>query len=153
MVFSDDVLIRVAILILGLCGFVVARHIHKHKNNEAAPLVCPIKFDCHGVVHSDYSTFLGIHLEVLGMFYYGLLSLAYAFFIFLPSSMPSLVVNFMIGLSLVAFLFSFYLMSLLIFVLKKACSWCIVSALISATIFVLTIATYHFSYIVQLFIR
>jgi uncharacterized membrane protein len=153
MIFSDDVLIRVAILILGLCGFTVARHISKHKNNEEQPLVCPIKFDCHGVVHSDYSTFLGVHLEVWGMIYYSLVSLAYLFFIFMPSAIPSTVVNFMIALSLIAFLFSTYLMSLLIFVLKKACSWCIVSALISAAIFILTIATYHFSYIVQLFVR
>ncbi len=153
MIFPEDVLLRVAILILGLCGFTVARHISKHKNNEEQPLVCPIKFDCHGVVHSDYSTFLGVHVEIWGMAYYSLVSIAYLFFIFIPSAIPVPVVNFMIALSLIAFIFSVYLMSLLIFVLKKACSWCIVSAFISATIFILTVATYHFSYIVGLFIH
>jgi uncharacterized membrane protein len=38
-----------------------------------------------------------------------------------------------------AFLFSLYLIGVQIFILKKGCSWCIVSALISALIFILAI--------------
>lgn len=138
MIFSDDVLTRITILILGLCGFAVARHIYHHKNNEEKPLVCPIKFDCHTVVHSDYSRFFGIPVEFLGMAYYGIVSVSYLFFVFMPEVMPEIVVNSLIVISSIAFLFSFYLIAVQIFILKKGCSWCIVSALISALIFMLT---------------
>jgi uncharacterized membrane protein len=153
MMFSEDILIRVAILILGLCGFAVARHIYKHKNNNENPLVCPIKFDCHTVVHSDYSKLLGIPVEVLGMIYYAVISVSYIFFVFMPSVMPVALVNTLIAASSIAFLFSLYLILVQIFILKKGCSWCIVSAFISALIFVFTILTYHFSYIVQIFVQ
>ncbi|OGI89143.1 hypothetical protein A2911_01005 [Candidatus Nomurabacteria bacterium RIFCSPLOWO2_01_FULL_40_15] len=152
MIFSEDVLIRLAILILGLCGFMVSRHIFKRKNDNKNPLVCPIRFDCHTVVHSDYSRLFGIPVEILGMVYYGLIAISYLFFVFTPGIMPTVLINFLIIVSFLAFLFSVYLIAIQIFVLKKGCSWCIVSALICALIFILTIATYHFSYIVQIFI-
>jgi uncharacterized membrane protein len=152
MMFSNDVLVRVAILILGICGFVVARHIYKHKNNNENPLVCPINFDCHGVVHSGYSKFFGIPLEILGMIYYALVSFSYLFLIFIPASLPSAVLNLSIIASCLAFIFSLYLIGVQIFVLKKGCSWCIVSAIISALIFTFTVATYHFEYIVHIFV-
>lgn len=153
MTFSEDVLLRMAIFVLGLCGFWVARHIYKHKNSEEKPLVCPINFDCHGVVHSDYSKFLGMHVDILGMVYYALISIAYLLFIFMPSQMPILLVNFMIGISAFAFLFSLYLIGVQIFALKKGCSWCIVSAVISVLIFIFTLATYHFDYVLSIFVR
>lgn len=152
MIFSDDVLIRIAIFILGVCGFAVARHVYHHKNNEEKPLVCPIKFDCHTVVHSDYSRFFGIPVEILGMIYYALVAVSYLFFIFMPEVMPVLLINGLITISSIAFLFSAYLIGVQIFVLKKGCSWCIVSALISALIFAFTVVTYNFSYIVQIFV-
>jgi uncharacterized membrane protein len=151
MTFSNEVLIRVAILALGVCGFLVAKHIRNHKIKNT-PLVCPIRFDCHTVVHSDYSRFLGIPVEVLGMIYYGLVSLSYLFFIFMPGIMPITLVNFLIAATLIAFLFSLYLIAVQIFILKKGCSWCIVSAFISALIFILTVVTYHLSYIIGIFV-
>ena len=152
MIFSDDIFVRVAIFVLGLCGFAVARHIYKHKSNNKNPLVCPIRFDCHTVVHSDYSKFFGIPVEILGMFYYGIVFVSYFFLIFLQEAMPVALVNFTIALSSVAFLFSTYLIGVQIFILKKGCSWCIVSAFISALIFALTVATYHWSYIIGIFV-
>ena len=152
MIFSEDVLVRIVIFILGLCGFAIARHIYHHKNNETKPLVCPVRFDCHTVVHSDYSRFFGIPVEILGMTYYALVAVSYLFFIFMPEAMPTLLINSLIVVSSIAFLFSAYLIAVQIFVLKKGCSWCIVSAIVSAIIFILTILTYHFSYIVQIFV-
>ncbi len=153
MIFSSDIEARVAIFILGICGFLVARHIFKHKNNDRNPLVCPIKFDCHTVVHSDYSKLFGIPVEILGMFYYALVSIFYLISVFVPGLMPLFIVKAMIGVSFVAFFFSLYLIGIQIFVLRKGCSWCIVSAFISAFIFALTVAVYHLSYIVQIFVQ
>lgn len=131
---------------LAICGFFVAKHIRSHKTKNT-PLVCPIRFDCHTVVHSDYSKFFGVPVEILGMTYYAFTAIFYLFFIIssvfvpeLPESIVFLVlpiITLFWVLSLAAFLFSIYLIAIQIFVLKKGCSWCIISAIISALIFIL----------------
>lgn len=133
---------RIAIFVLALCGFFIARHIRVHKKKDV-PLVCPIRFDCHSVVHSDYSKFLGMPLELLGMIYYGVLSTCYFLLIFHIGSLPSGIVGFLAIASIVAFLFSLYLIMVQIFILKKGCSWCFVSAGICILIFMLTIYAYN----------
>lgn len=152
MQFSNEILIRVTIFILGLCGFLVAKHIRNHKKKNI-PLVCPIRFDCQTVVHSDYSRFFGIPVEILGMVYYAFLSLSYFFLIFVPVDMPTVLINFLISLSLIAFIFSVYLIAVQIFILKKGCSWCIVSAFICLCVFILTIFHYDISFFTQIFFR
>ena len=156
MIFSNIDLTRVAIVILGLCGFWVAKHIRHHKRTGKL-LVCPIRFDCNTVVNSDYSKFFGIPVEILGMAYYSLvvisyfLSVVHLYFTLIP--VPNTLIAFMITLSVIAFLFSIYLIFVQIFILKKGCSWCFVSALISTSIFILTLMTYDFSSIVQTIIK
>lgn len=138
MPFSNDILIRVVILVLGLCGFMVAKRIRKHKK-ENAPLVCFAGFDCHTVVHSDYSRIFGLPVEILGMLYYAFVSISSFFFILYSNVVTNLVSTLGVAISFVALIFSIYLIFIQIFVLKKGCSWCIVSALISTVIFILTI--------------
>lgn len=149
MIFSEDILVRVAIFALGAFGFWVAWYISKHKKPEQRPLVCPLKFDCDTVVHSDYSKFLGIHVEKLGMIYYGFLAVSYSILIFMPHSLPNAVVGILSVLSLVAFLFSLYLIGVQTFILRKGCFWCFVSAFICIVIFLLTVSAYDFSHIAQ----
>ena len=143
MQFSNDILIQAIIFTLGLCGFWVARHIYRHKKIKK-PLICPIGFDCNFVVHSDYSEFIHVPLEVFGMIYYALLSLSYLFFIFFLEAMPDIVSLFLLVASFGAFVFSLYLLFIQIFILRKGCSWCIVSALITILIFILTLFSFDF---------
>lgn len=138
MPFSNDILIRIAIFFLGVCGFLVARHIRNHKVKNT-PLICPVGFDCHAVVHSDYSKFLGVPVEIFGLIYYFLISVAYFSSIFFYELLPEAFTGFMVVISLFAFIFSMYLIAVQIFILKKGCSWCIVSALISTVIFILIV--------------
>jgi uncharacterized membrane protein len=138
MQFSDNILARIAIFILGVCGFLIARHIRQHKISET-PLVCPVGFDCHAVVHSDYSKFLGAPVEILGMVYYAFISTTYLSFVFLSNILPNALISPIVALSVTAFIFSVYLIGVQIFILKKGCSWCIVSTIITALIFVLTL--------------
>lgn len=153
MQFSNELLMRLAILVLGVCGFFIARYIRRHKKQNT-PLVCPIKFDCHTVVHSDYARFLGIPVEILGMLYYGFITVSYALFIFKPEiftfASPDALNIFMISISLAAFLFSAYLIAVQIFILKKGCSWCIVSAFVCLFIFILASFVYHFSLVTEI---
>lgn len=148
MVFPQDMIIRVALLGLGLAGFLVARHIYKHKKSEEQPLVCMVGFDCHTVVHSNYARFLGIPVEILGMLYYGLVALFYLSILFIPGVLHTALVGFMIILSTIAFLFSVYLISVQLFILKKFCSWCLVSAGISGMIFAITTLFYDFGSVI-----
>ena len=149
MIFSNDVFMRIAICVLGFCGFMVARHIRYHKKTGKL-LVCPIRFDCNTVVNSDYSKFFGIPVDILGIAYYCLVFVSYLFFIFTPGLLPNFLIGFMITLSMIAFIFSLYLIGVQIFVLKKGCSWCIVSAIISSAIVILTLMTYDFSSVAQI---
>ncbi|HEV7702415.1 MAG TPA: vitamin K epoxide reductase family protein [Candidatus Paceibacterota bacterium] len=141
MQFSNEILIRLIMIVLGVCGFLVAKHIHKHKTQNT-PLVCMVGFDCHTVVHSDYSKFFGVPVEFLGMLYYAFISIVYLILILVPQVLSynhDLFILTLSSISLVAFLFSLYLIAVQIFILKKGCSWCIVSAFISALIFILTV--------------
>jgi uncharacterized membrane protein len=145
MIFSDEVFVRIVIFMLGFTGFIVSWHIYKHKKPANTPLVCPMNFDCHAVVHSDYSRFFGVPVEILGMLYYAFLSLSYVALIFVPQIFPVVFVGVLAILSLVAFLFSAYLICVQVFILKKGCFWCFVSALICILIFILTVFTYNLS--------
>lgn len=153
MIFPEDMLVRLALFALGLAGFLVARHVNKHKKSEEHPLVCMAGFDCHAVVHSDYSKFFGIHVEILGMFYYGLVTLFYLAILFVPGILHTVLLGIMILLSSVAFLFSVYLIAVQIFILKKGCSWCFVSAFISTIIFTITLLFYNWNEVFQIFLK
>jgi len=152
MIFSDDVFFRILTAILALGGFLVARHIHKHKKPESTPLVCPANFDCEGVVHSNYSKFLGIDLEILGMVYYGFIFFVYLGLIFAPEILPTFLALILFLSSSGSFIFSLYLVSIQIFILKKGCLWCFISAFISISIFILVVFAYDLPDIVQAFI-
>lgn len=149
MIFSDDVLVRAASAVLALCGFLVARYIYIHKKPNKSPLVCPVKFDCQTVVHSDYSRLLNIPLEIWGMIYYALIFISYFLLIFMPSALPSVLILFLVLLSTGASIFSIYLIYVQIFILKKGCTWCFISAFISIAIFVLTIIAYDIIFIIN----
>ena len=133
---------------MGAFGFWVAWHIRDHKVKQN-PLVCPIRFDCNTVVNSDYSKFFGVPVEVLGMIYYAFISFSYLSFIFLPNVLPNILIGFMIMLSVIAFVFSLYLIGVQVFILKKGCSWCFVSAAICILIFTLTVFTYDFGFVAE----
>lgn len=141
--FSNYVTVRSVIFILSLCGLWVAWHIY-HKKKTAQPLVCPIQFDCNTVVNSDYSRFMGIPVELLGMAYYGTVAVSYLLVIFFPWVWPSFLLILLVGLSLIAFAFSLYLIWVQIFALKKGCSWCFVSAILTTVIFILSLSANGF---------
>jgi len=125
------------IIFLAFIGFLIARYIRHHKKNVKEALICPLKANCDTVIHSDYSKFLGIPLEILGMIYYGLLALSYGSLIVFPSFGTPLVVSGLMLASVCAFFFSIYLTLVQAFVIKNWCAWCLISAAICATIFVI----------------
>lgn len=114
--------------LIAIAGFALATYIHFHKRT-ATPLVCPIGHHCDAVIHSDYSTFIGFPVEVLGMVYYALIVAGYWMF--------RAHTAFQI-LSGAAFGFSLYLVAVQIFVLRQWCTWCLLSAALCTSIFILS---------------
>lgn len=152
MIFNEFVLFKLATAILALFGFFVARHIHAEKKADR-PLICPIKFDCQTVVHSDYSKFLGVPVEVFGMIYYMFVFVSYTVLAFLGAVLPQVYIVGLVLLSVFAFLFSVYLILVQLLILRKFCSWCIVSAFICSMIFLLTIYAYDFANLFEIFVK
>jgi uncharacterized membrane protein len=132
-------LAEILIALLGFCGFLLANYIRDTKKG-ATPLVCPLEGSCETVIHSDYSKFLGIPVELIGIFYYGLVTLSYFLFAFFPTIMPSLTSYIILGITTVAFVFSLYLTAVQSLLIKHWCTWCLISAGICTVIFI--IATY-----------
>ncbi len=128
---------HILLALIGLAGFCIASYI-SHCKNKKKPLVCPLRTSCDFVTTSDYSKFLGIHIEHIGMAYYAIVTLLHFSIVFFPefATFPVLLAG--LTASSCAFLFSLYLTGIQAFVLKQWCTWCITSAVLCALIFVTT---------------
>lgn len=124
------------ISILGLSGFLLSIYIYSKKKTKKK-LICPMRSNCDTVIHSDYSKIVGIPVEILGMLYYVTIGSAYTF-VFVLGLWSYSVACVLIGMSGAALLFSVYLVSLQAFVVRHWCFWCLCSAGISLSIFVLS---------------
>jgi uncharacterized membrane protein len=133
--------LHLLIILMGLSGFFLAFYIYHHKRKpEITPLVCPIGHNCDAVVHSDYSRFIGIPVEILGLIYYCVVVAVYTLFLAFPFlSSPEMSVT-LFGISAVAFIFSMYLVGVQSFILKQWCTWCLISAMICSIIFVILLS-------------
>lgn len=115
-------------------GFSIASYI-RNKKRSNQHLVCHVGSDCSAVVHSDFSKFLGIPVELLGMLYYGLTAIGHGTLLAFPGFLPMWSPLFLLALALVGFLFSAYLIFIQAFTLKQWCTWCIFSACLCTVIF------------------
>lgn len=129
--------LEIVVALLGFSGFLLANYIRDTKKTSV-PLVCPLEGSCETVVHSKYSNFLGIPVEMIGILYYGLITLVYFLLAFSPDILPDIFSYIIIGLSITAFLFSLYLTAIQSILLKHWCTWCLISAGICTAIFLLT---------------
>lgn len=122
--------------LLGLVGFIIATYIYGKKKAKKK-LICPRRSNCDTVIHSDYSKILGIPVEILGMAYYFFIGSIYSV-VFIFDLWSSPIGFILLGISMCSVLFSIYLVSMQVFVIKQWCAWCLGSAAISLLIFVLS---------------
>ncbi len=120
-------------------GFGVALYIFYTKRFHRQ-LVCPVGSDCNVVITSRYSKFLHIPLEYCGMFYYGILLVSYSTLIVARHLMPEFIVSGLVILTTAAFFFSLYLLFVQAFLLRQWCIWCLLSAILSIGIFIISLA-------------
>lgn len=132
-----------AVSVLGLGGFALAFNIF-HKKRAGQKLVCPIGHDCDPVIYSKYAKFFGIPLEYLGMTYYALVASGYLLLGLGISILPNQGL-WLLALTAFGFLFSLYLTSIQAFVLRKWCTWCLISATICTTVVLIEIGLLKFA--------
>ena len=147
------------IIVCALCGLSLAAFI-RMKKKLAKPLICPIGHSCDPVVHSDYSRFLHIPVEIFGILYYATIAIAYTATFAIPSLRSDLLTIFLLSLSTIALCFSLYLTAVQAFVLREWCTWCLLSAflcafilffsLLSADVTIGTLASFFISNLSQL---
>lgn len=123
---------------IALTGFFIAYHIGATKIKGKA-LVCPINSDCTKVVTSTHSKIFGIPLEYFGMTYYLTIAITYIIFAIWENTYSHTAGIVVIILAFSSFIFSIYLTCIQAFIIKEWCMWCLVSALASISIFILSL--------------
>jgi len=104
-----------------------------------APIYCtPGLGDCDVVNASRWSELFGIPLGVYGVIGFGLILLVTLFSGKIKRISPYTDLI-LFGISIAGFLFSLYLTTIEIFILKTVCQWCLLSAIAMTVIFVTTI--------------
>jgi len=131
-------MINLIILLLSISGFVNAFYLfwqHKREVNTGQKMFCLIGGDCAAVVGSKYGKTFGIKNELIGMTFYFLLSFYSLTSLLAPSLRNFLIIPKLI--TLIAAVFSLYLLFIQTIVLKKLCSWCLIAILVNLLIFYL----------------
>lgn len=124
-------------ILFSLVGLLIALYLLRKKKALERPF-CPLRADCHTVIQSKYSSILGVPLEYFGIGYYLLSALLYTAPIAFPFLDVVLLKTILITISVVGAVFSVYLIALQAFVIKSWCSWCVLSAITSTILFVIS---------------
>ncbi|MFZ1721570.1 MAG: vitamin K epoxide reductase family protein [Microgenomates group bacterium] len=148
-------ILSVLLVVFAVIGLADASYLTYEKLSGEIP-VCGDAFDCGSVINSKYGSVGSIPVSVFGMFYYlSVLSLAVLYMTEvrietvvakLSSSLEKNLNGIQIEDILVFFtslgvLVSIVLISIMAFVLDSWCSYCLISAASSTTLFILSVIT------------
>ncbi|MEX2436533.1 MAG: vitamin K epoxide reductase family protein [Candidatus Paceibacterota bacterium] len=125
----------VFICLSALSGLGVAGYIY-YKKSSNSHLICPSGSDCDVVIGSKYSKFLKVPLEYWGISYYVSIIVSYGLFLMIPELRSGILMPLIIILTSAALLFSLYLIFVQGFILRNWCIWCLLSAMMSISIFI-----------------
>jgi uncharacterized membrane protein len=131
-------MLRKIIIIIAFLGLSDAIYLLIIKLSSNKALCVPGLGDCWSVNNSIYSEWNGIPISVFGM----LADLSIILLLTLlnrVSFLKNFSHIFVLGISLIGFIFSIYLTYLQIAVIKAICPFCIISAITMTTVFVLSI--------------
>jgi len=126
--------IPIILIILALIGFADAAYLTiEHYQNEIPP--CTIG-GCETVLTSQYAEIAGLPVSLFGAKYY--LTLLIILFIYLDSK-KEIFLRIPLLLSTLGALASLSLMFIMFFIIKSFCLYCTISAIVSLTIFIISI--------------
>jgi uncharacterized membrane protein len=121
------------ILLLSIVGIfdtaylTIKRFTHENVN-------CSIFEGCDFITTSGYSAIFGVPVAVLGIIFYILI---FALTLWHIKSKNKKILNYLLGLSSVGFIMSLWFVYVQAFILDAYCLYCLVSAGLSTTIFIL----------------
>ena len=128
--------IVITILTLSILGIFDTVYLTVKRYSHDSSINCSIFEGCDFVTTSSYSAILGIPVAVLGIiFYVGIFVLS---FLYLRSKNRKFIVS-LLGLSSIGVLMSFWFLYTQAFILNAFCLYCLVSAGLSTTIFMLSL--------------
>ena len=129
---------NIIIIFLAFFGFCLSMYLRHKKIYKKEPFICPMKGNCTAVIHSEFSKLYGIPVECIGIAYYGFIAIAYGFVTFFVENQTNLLRSLFV-ISTLAFCFSMYLTFVQVVLLKKLCTWCLLSATFCTVIFLLAL--------------
>ena len=131
-----------SLIILALVNAIYLYWQHYQFKKHNRQMSCPMGGNCQEVVDSSYGTIFGLSNDLLGIaFYIGLAALLLINLYYQPWSLWTGRLA-LIGMAL-AFLFTNYLLCIQVFILKKWCFWCIISAVINYALFISFLIYYY----------
>lgn len=121
--------------LIALAGVFVALYLTLYKLGYIGTLACAVG-SCETVQTSKWATFLGFPVAMWGVGYY-----VAVLVISIAGLMPPLadrrnVSQLLVGITGVGMLFSLWLTYLELFVIDAICQWCVISAILATTLFV-----------------
>ena len=119
---------------VSLVGFLDA--VYLSTAHYTGTINCSVISGCQEVLVSQYATILGIPIAVLGAGYYVFILFNSLLYI---DRQPKLSLKILKYLPSIGFLFSLYLIYLMFFVINAICQYCLLSALTSTLLFILSI--------------
>jgi uncharacterized membrane protein len=122
-------------LIISIIGFIDAVFLSVEKLRGAVP-PCSLTNGCEAVTTSAYSYIAGIPVALFGTLYY--LTVIFLSFALIDTK-KALLAKAISYLTITGFVVSVYLVFLQLFVIKAVCQYCMLSALTSSILFVLSI--------------
>jgi uncharacterized membrane protein len=128
----------IALIILSIVGLIDSLYLY-YVRITASPILCfQGSTGCETVAKSQFATLYGIPNGLIGALGYAAIFGLLIIFKIWPKFRNS-VRYFLFGFSLLGFLYSIYLTSISLFVLKAECPFCLLSAATMTTIFILSI--------------
>jgi uncharacterized membrane protein len=129
---------HISLVIFAIIGFLDSLYLYYVKLT-ATPIVCfQGSTGCQTVENSAYSSIYGVPNGLIGMIGYGVILIVLGMIKYRPNLTDTLR-YFLFGFSLIGFLFSVYLTSISLLILKATCPFCILSAIMMTAIFIISI--------------
>ena len=125
----------ISILVLSIIGITDSTYLTV-KHYTHSDINCSIFSDCDVVTTSVYSTILGVPVALLGVIFY---ALVFTFaFMFSKSGSRKFLIS-LLTVSSIGFLASMWFVYTQAFILNAFCFYCLISALLYTTLFILSI--------------
>lgn len=133
-------IVGIILAIIAGGGFFLARHIFVKKRRKEK-IVCLLDSKCDEVVHSQYSTFLGVPIEIFGMIYFAFIGIFFISTLLIAELDSIYLALFILITTFGAFVFSIYLSTIQLFIIKQYCSWCLISSILCTVEFVVVVTS------------